>query len=59
MSTYGVNTMNGGYVDVSKTLRGAKRYATINGFKEVYIRFNGGYNISLVAKRIANKWIDN
>ncbi len=49
--TYGVNTRNHGYVDVSNTERGAKNYATRNGYSEVYIRFNSGYCVSLNATK--------
>jgi len=55
--TYGVNTANNGYVDVSTTERGAKSYATRNGYDEVWIRFNAGYHIALVAEKINGKWI--
>jgi hypothetical protein len=55
--TYGIATTSGEYIDVSKTLAGAKNYATRHGYKEVYIRFNCGYNIALVAvKQANNKW---
>ena len=54
--TYGVNTRNHGYVDVSNTERGAKNYATRNGYSEVYIRFNSGYFVSLVATREGGIW---
>jgi len=49
--TYGIATSSGEYIDVSKTLQGAKNYATRHGYKEVYIRFNCGYNIALVATK--------
>lgn len=59
-NTYGVNTPESGYIDVSSTLRGAKNYATRNGFKQVYIRYNNGYNVALKSEKcpITNKWLD-
>ena len=58
MNTYGVCNHNGEYNDVSKTLLGAKQYATRNGYNAVYIRYNGGYNIALESEKIAGKWCD-
>lgn len=52
---YGVS-INGEYVDVSKSILGAKQYATRNGFNEVYMRYNLGYHVSLVSEKINNKW---
>lgn len=56
MQTYGVNTLNSGYVDVSNTLLGAKQYATRNGYNEVYVRYNNGYHINKVATKTNGKW---
>jgi hypothetical protein len=56
--TYGSALDSGAYFDSSKTLKGAKRYATRHGFNAVYIRFNNGYIISLVSEKIGGKWID-
>ena len=56
MNTYGVASNKGNYTDVSSSERGAKSYATRNGYTEVYIRFNSGYNIALVSTKINNKW---
>ena len=54
--SYGVNTLVWGYIDVSNTERGAKNYATRHGYSEVYIRFNSGYCVSLVATREGGIW---
>ena len=54
--TYGVNTKTNGYIDTSKTERGAKQYATIHGYDEIYKRFNNGYNLELIARKVAGKW---
>ena len=37
------------YTDVSNSLKGAKRYATNNGYDKVGIRYNSGYNCSVVS----------
>jgi hypothetical protein len=47
------------YTDVSNTLKGAKRYATIHGYKKVGIRFNSGYHASVAAVKVNNKWVFN
>ena len=56
--TYGVTSYQGGYVDVSNTLLGAKQYATRNGYNEVYIRFNNGYHTALKAEKVNGKWVE-
>ena len=55
--TYGVNTSNSGYVDVSNTLLGAKQYATRNGYSDVFIRFNNGYTVMRKAYKVDGKWL--
>lgn len=57
MHLYGIADNIGAYFDTSKTERGAKNYATRHGYKEVYIRFNCGYNVALVATKQGNKWV--
>ena len=44
------------YTDVSRTLKGAKRYATLHDFDKVGIIFNSGYHVKIVATKINNKW---
>ena len=44
------------YTDVSNSLKGAKRYATNHWYNKVGIRYNSGYNCSVVAIKINNKW---
>lgn len=56
MNTYGVLSVNHGVIDVSKTERGAKIYATIHGYDKVYIRFNCGYVVELVSEKVNGKW---
>ena len=53
---YGV-LYGGVHNDVSKTERGAKIYATKNGFDTVSVRYNCGYNVAIVAKKEGEKWV--
>ena len=47
------DTRQGGHIDTSITLLGAKQYATRNELKTVSKRF--GYNAQIVAKKSINK----
>ncbi len=42
------------HVDVSKTERGAKMYATRNGYTKVTIRV--GYHAEIIAEKVNGKW---
>ena len=42
------------HVDVSKTERGAKMYATRNGYTKVTKRV--GYNAFIIAEKVDGKW---
>ena len=53
---YGVTDNNNVHTDVSKTERGAKQYATKNGFNKVSIRYNCGYIAQIIAVKENNKW---
>lgn len=55
--TYGISTDRTGYIDVSNTLLGAKQHATRNGYDKVYVRYDSGYVVALVAEKIQGKWI--
>lgn len=57
-NTYGINSETRGYIDTSTTLKGAKNHATRHGYKEVYVRYNHGYSVQLVAVKQGNKWIN-
>lgn len=54
---YGIIS-NGIHIDVSNTERGAKQYATRNGFNIVSIRFNCGYIVTEIAIKNNNIWIN-
>lgn len=51
MDIFGVHT------DVSKTLNGSKRYATLNRFKQVSVRYNSGYNAQILFEKVGAKWV--
>jgi len=57
--TYGIVTGSDNiYTDTSNTLKGAKRYATINGYEKVGVRYNNGYICKILAIKINNKWVN-
>ena len=49
--------INGVHEDVSKTEKGAKRFATLNGFDTVTIRYNCGYIVREIATKRNGKWV--
>lgn len=54
---YGVLDSNDCHIDVSRSERGAKSYATRHGYRKVSIRYNYGYNVSVVAiKNDKGRW---
>lgn len=53
---YGVLGSDNVVIDVSNTERGAKVYATKNGYDRVYVRYSCGYNVALVAIKYKGKW---
>jgi plastocyanin domain-containing protein len=55
-NTYGIIS-NGAHIDVSNTEKGAKQYATKNGYTQVSIRYNGGYIAQVIAERKGAKWV--
>ena len=54
--SFGVAGYSGEYHDVSRTERGAKNYATRNGYTRVYIRYDAGYHIDLIAIKQGKRW---
>lgn len=54
-NTYGVS-INGTHYDTSKTERGAKVYATKNGYSIITIRYNCGYIAEEIACKVNGKW---
>lgn len=53
---YGIVNNQGIHHDVSRTERGAKRYASLNGYAKVSIRQGGGYNPIIFAEKVNGKW---
>ena len=51
---YGSTDNNNTHHDTSKTLLGAKQYATRNNYKNVSVRI--GYNITLLEYKQYSKW---
>ena len=59
-NTYGVLSSSGIHTDVSKTLRGAKNYATRNGYNAVSIRYGDSFNVEHISTKFAGDkhWTD-
>lgn len=55
---FGVVNSDGIHTDVSNSERGAKRYATLNGYDKVSVRYNLGNVVEIVAKKVNKKWVD-
>jgi len=53
---YGIVDINNVHHDVSKSIKATKRYATINGYNKISIRYNLGYNTSIIFEKRGNKW---
>lgn len=67
MNTYGITTQEGIHIDVSLSIRGAKRYATNHGYSQVSMRPDIGYSsrplgsmkpVRVVAVKLLGKWED-
>jgi len=52
---YGI-TSNDIHTDVSNSERGAKNYATRNGYEFVSVRYDGTYNVDILSMKVAGKW---
>lgn len=58
MHTYGVINKDGTHIDVSKSERGAKQYATKNGYSKVSIRYNCGCIVVILSEKSkSGRWI--
>lgn len=51
---YGVLDKNNCQIDISRSEKGTKRYATLHGYNKVGFRI--GYNVFICAKKELNKW---
>lgn len=47
---------NGTHADVSNTEKGAKQYASRNGYNQVSVRYNCGYVAEVIAEKKDGKW---
>jgi len=57
-NVYGILNSEGIHIDVSRSERGAKNFATRNGYRKISIRYKCGYHVEVIAeKNIAGKWI--
>lgn len=55
-TVYGVVQSDGSHCDVSHSEKGAKQYATRNGYTQVTRRANGGYHAPVIATRVGKRW---
>lgn len=55
-SIYGVINSEGIHIDVSKSLRGTKSYATKNGYNQISIRYNSSYIVKVIFEKKNGKW---
>ena len=56
MYIYGIIDNNNCLIDVSKSLRGCKRYATLNGYSKIGFRNVNHYYATISHEKINNKW---
>lgn len=56
-SIYGIVTRKGEHIDVSRSERGAKQYATRHNYQHVSRRGDGSYHVEVVASKVDGKWV--
>jgi len=54
IKVYGSTDNTNTHTDTSKTLLGAKQYATRNGLKNVSVRI--GYNVTVLECKVFDRW---
>ena len=52
---YGILDENNCLIDISKSEKGCKRYATINNYNKIGYRI--GYNVFISHIKIGNRWV--
>lgn len=57
MNIYGVLDRNDCHIDISCSLKGTKRFATLNGYKKISIRYNCGYDVDILFEKVNGKWV--
>lgn len=58
MNIYGIIDKNNCLIDISKSIRGAKQYATKNGYDKVGYRNVNSYNAFITHIKIGKKWYE-
>lgn len=53
---YGVLDSNDCHIDISHSIKGAKRFATLNRYNKVSARYNYGYHVEILFEKVNNKW---
>ena len=53
---YGIVTASGEHIDISRSEKGTKRYATNNGYDRVSVRHEGHYYVTVIAEKRLNGW---
>ena len=53
---YGVAGSDGGFIETSATLKGAKNHATRNGYDAVYKMHRVTWAVWKVAQKVGQKW---
>ena len=56
ITVYGVINRNNEHIDVSKSLHGAKCYASRNRYNKISRRL--GYNVVQIWEKVKGKWIE-
>lgn len=55
---YGVINNEGMHIDVSRSLTYTKKFATMNGYRQVSRRPNFGYGVFIECEKVNNKWVN-
>jgi len=58
MNIYGIKTRSGEHIDISRTVRGAKNYATRHGYTAVTVRNSNHYYVTELAVKHGARWKD-
>lgn len=58
MPIYGIINKDNILIDISKSKKYTKRYATIHGYNKIGCRNVNSYNAVTICEKIGNKWID-
>ena len=55
MNVYGI-THNGIHTDISTSKEATERYATLNGYNQISVRYNNRWNAQIIAIKDGKKW---